>query len=153
MRRFPQARSAAPSAPPTRSTAAASPGTSSMAGLPADLIPSPLVGEGFPPCLRRSEAPASRRQARSCGEARKSHGAKGEGGFILDAASPLTPHRVRKCERVLPHKGVAGSLLHRSCKTSPAERVEALDEPGIGAGQLFVGDAVGGHELERRPER
>ena len=42
----------------------------------------------------------------------KSHGGKGEGCFLFDAASPLTPHRAPSGARALP-KGRAGSLLHR----------------------------------------
>src|SRR5581483_7687186 len=36
---------------------------------------------------------------------------------------------------------------------SLAERIEALDQPGVGSGELLVGDAIGRHEVEGRAER
>jgi len=55
--------------------------------------PLSLEGEGFPPDARSA-----------------ANGGKGEGGFILDGASRLTPHRAPKA-RVLSPKGRAGEAV------------------------------------------
>src|SRR5581483_9941933 len=41
----------------------------------------------------------------------------------------------------------------RMTEFSLAERIEALDQPGVGSKELLVGDAIGRHEVEGRAER
>ena len=52
-----------------------------------------LVGEGFPPGARSA-----------------TNGGKGEGDLVFDAAFAAYPSPRSPCERVLSHKGRAGSL-------------------------------------------
>lgn len=78
-------------------------------------------------------------------------GGKGEGdsslrrGFhaSVSAAYP-SPRRARRGLS----QGESGELAAPPRQVLFAERVEAFDQPGIGAAELIVGDAVRRHEIE-----
>ena len=114
-------------------------------GLPSGLAEIP----GFPASSRRSASSPDRRHALFLRRMKAVGGLTPREGY-----APLSPARC-----AAPSAPPTGSTAAASPGTSsmggsaPGEPVEAFDEPGIGAGELVIGDAIRRHQIERRAER